>query len=77
MVLLSINIILYTVLITLLIYKQYNCVKLRRAYNDLKIKQTITADFAEQLLIKLIKRTKNTSAKQITSKLKKPTSTTN
>jgi hypothetical protein len=73
MVLLSINIILYIVLITLLIYKQYNYVKLRRIYNDLKIKQTITTDFAEQLLIK---RTKNTSAKQITSKLKKPTSKT-
>lgn len=74
MVLLSINIMLYIVLITLLIYKQYNYVKLRRVYNDLKIKQTITTEFAEQLLIK---RTKNTSAKQITSKLKKPTSTTN
>lgn len=74
MVLLSINIMLYTVLITLLIYKQYNYVKLRRVYNDLKIKQTITTEFAEQLLIK---RKKNTSAKHITSKLKKPTSTTN
>ena len=70
MLLLSIIITTYTVLILLLIHKQYSYVKLRRTYNDLKIKQSITTDFAEQLLIK------NTSAKQITNKLKKPTSKT-
>lgn len=70
MLLLSIIITTYTVLILLLIHKQYSYVKLRRTYNDLKIKQSITTDFAEQLL------TKNASAKQITNKLKKPTSKT-
>jgi hypothetical protein len=70
MLLLSINIILYIVLLLVLIHKQYSYVKLRRAYNDLKIKQSITTDFAEQLLIK------NTSTKQVTNKLKKPTSKT-